>query len=115
MSIKWTFSDIQSLNTFTSLAPFLRRLLEVALPPNEGVHQEKENMAPRGLRDPVQEATKLKCPVDPADQAGRALGTDQNEAGDRRAPRLSSWSLSSGGNWALVFSRHSKDQVNGRS
>lgn len=85
MRIKWTFSDIQGLNTFTSLAPFLRTLLEVSLPQNEGVHQDKEKVAPRGLRDPVQEATKLKCLVDSADQAGRALGTDQKKAGGRQA------------------------------
>ena len=77
---------MQSFNTFTCLAHFLKTLLEVALHQNEGAHQEKENVAPRGLRDPVQEPTKLKCPVDSADQVGRALGTGQNEAGGSRAP-----------------------------
>ena len=106
---------MQSFNTFTCLAPFLKTLLEVALHQNEGAHQEKENVVPKGLRDPVQEPTTLKCPIDSADQVGKALGTGQNEAGGSWAPGLSSWSLSRGGNWGFVFSRHSTDQVNGRS
>lgn len=40
---KKTFIDMQRLLNFTSQAPFLRKLMEVILQPNEGVGQKKED------------------------------------------------------------------------